>query len=112
MVNYLKYTSDRYIEIFLPLVKFDVPFFTTVEFYLTGTGRDPNLNYIFSKSIANVCNFEINRILEVYKGFEEVSTLVDVGGCTAQNPHMMIISEYSTIKGINFDFFPAGIYDA
>ncbi|KAK7279711.1 hypothetical protein RJT34_24768 [Clitoria ternatea] len=41
-------------------------------------------------------------ILEVYRGFEGVKTLVDVGGCTGQNLHL-IISKYPTIKGINFD---------
>ncbi|RDX97876.1 hypothetical protein CR513_19299, partial [Mucuna pruriens] len=66
------------------------------------TGRDPKLNYIFNKSMADICTLEMNRILQVYKGFEGVSTLVDVGGCTGQNLHM-IISKHSTIKGINFD---------
>jgi len=64
--------------------------------------RDPQLSYIFNKSMADICNIEMNRILEEYEGFEGVSNLVDVGGCTGQTLHM-IISKYSTIKGINFD---------
>ncbi|KAL9317758.1 hypothetical protein ACSQ67_014275 [Phaseolus vulgaris] len=66
------------------------------------TERDPQLSYIFNDSMANLCNIEMNKILEEYKGFEGVSNLVDVGGCTGQTLHM-IISKYSTIKGINFD---------
>ncbi|KOM35785.1 hypothetical protein LR48_Vigan02g193500, partial [Vigna angularis] len=66
------------------------------------TERDPQLNYIFNRSMANICDIEMNKILDEYKGFEGVSTLVDVGGCTGQTLHM-IISKYSTIKGINFD---------
>ncbi|KAK7343821.1 hypothetical protein VNO77_12866 [Canavalia gladiata] len=66
------------------------------------TERDPKMNYLFNKSMANICTIEMNRILGVYKGFEGVSTLVDVGGSTGQNLHM-IISKYPKIKGINFD---------
>ncbi|XP_027364674.1 isoliquiritigenin 2'-O-methyltransferase-like [Abrus precatorius] len=66
------------------------------------TEKDPKLNYIFNKSMANISIIEMNRVLEVYKGFEGVSTLVDVGGGTGQNLQM-IISKYPTIKGINFD---------
>ncbi|KAI4317435.1 hypothetical protein L6164_025302 [Bauhinia variegata] len=64
--------------------------------------KDPTLNHIFNKSMADVCRTEMNRILEIYKGFEGVSTLVDVGGGNGANLKM-IISKNPSIKGINFD---------
>ncbi|XP_027364675.1 isoliquiritigenin 2'-O-methyltransferase-like [Abrus precatorius] len=64
--------------------------------------KDETMKSIFNKSMANICTINMNRILEVYKGFEGVPTLVDVGGCTGQNLRM-IISKYPTIKGVNFD---------
>ncbi|XP_054813629.1 isoliquiritigenin 2'-O-methyltransferase-like [Prosopis cineraria] len=63
---------------------------------------DPTWNKTFNKAMANVCNIEMRRILEIYKGFEGISTLVDVGGGTGQNLKM-IVSKYPSIKGINFD---------
>ncbi|KAG4908061.1 hypothetical protein AAZX31_20G163100 [Glycine max] len=64
--------------------------------------NDPKMNQIFNKSMADVCATEMNRILEIYTGFEGISTLVDVGGGNGQNLKM-IISKYPLIKGINFD---------
>ena len=64
--------------------------------------RDPTWNNIFNKAMANVCDIEMRRILEIYKGFEGISTLVDVGGGTGQNLKM-IVTKYPSIKGINFD---------
>ncbi|XP_054813867.1 isoliquiritigenin 2'-O-methyltransferase-like [Prosopis cineraria] len=64
--------------------------------------KDPTWNNIFNKAMANRCNIEMRRILEIYKGFEGISTLVDVGGGTGQNLKM-IVSKYPSIKGINFD---------
>ncbi|XP_061346298.1 isoliquiritigenin 2'-O-methyltransferase-like [Gastrolobium bilobum] len=64
--------------------------------------KDPKMNHIFNKSMADVCATEMKRMLEIYNGFEGISTLVDVGGGTGQNLKM-IISKYPLIKGINFD---------
>ncbi|RHN78896.1 putative methyltransferase [Medicago truncatula] len=52
----------------------------------------------------------MKRILTLYKGFEGVSTLVDVGGGVG-NALKQIISEYPSIKGINFDL-PQVVQDA
>ena len=41
-------------------------------------------------------------VLETYKGFEGISTLVDVGGGIGKSLKM-IISKYPSIRGINFD---------
>ncbi|XP_027367108.1 isoliquiritigenin 2'-O-methyltransferase-like [Abrus precatorius] len=64
--------------------------------------KDPKMNQIFNKSMADVCATEMKRILEIYTGLEGISTLVDVGGGNGQNLKM-IISKYPLIKGINFD---------
>ena len=41
-------------------------------------------------------------LLESYKGFEHLKTLVDVGGGLGINLGM-ITSKYPTLKGINYD---------
>ncbi|XP_061366616.1 isoliquiritigenin 2'-O-methyltransferase-like [Gastrolobium bilobum] len=64
--------------------------------------KDPKMNHIFNKSMSDVCATEMKRMLEIYNGFEGISTLVDVGGGNGQNLKM-IISKYPSIKGINFD---------
>ncbi|KAK2404218.1 hypothetical protein P8452_10011 [Trifolium repens] len=65
-------------------------------------GKDKKMNQIFNKSMVDVCATEMKRMLEIYNGFEGISTLVDVGGGSGQNVKM-IISKYPSIKGINFD---------
>ncbi|XP_054777202.1 isoliquiritigenin 2'-O-methyltransferase-like [Prosopis cineraria] len=71
---------------------------TSYEYF----GTDPKLNHIFNKAMADVCATEMNRVLELYKGFEGISTLVDVGGGNGQNLRL-IISRYPSIRGLNFD---------
>ncbi|KAF7836155.1 isoliquiritigenin 2'-O-methyltransferase-like [Senna tora] len=63
---------------------------------------DPTLNNLINKSLENLSFIVMRRILEIYKGFEGISTLVDVGGGTAQTLKM-ILSKYPSIKAINFD---------
>ncbi|KAJ1401568.1 Winged helix-like DNA-binding domain superfamily [Sesbania bispinosa] len=65
-------------------------------------GKDAQLNHVFNKSMTDICSTEMKRILEIYKGYEGISTLVDVGGGHGQCLKM-IISKYPSIKGINFD---------
>lgn len=50
------------------------------------------------------------KILDNYQGFEDISSLVDVGGASGVTLNM-IISKYPSIKGINFDL-PHVIKDA
>ncbi|XP_020238742.1 isoliquiritigenin 2'-O-methyltransferase-like [Cajanus cajan] len=52
--------------------------------------------------MSNLSLITMNKILETYEGFEEMSLLVDVGGGIGQNLNM-IISKYPSINGINFD---------
>lgn len=44
----------------------------------------------------------MKKILEVYKGFEGLSSVVDFGGGIGASLHM-IVSQYPNVKGINFD---------
>ncbi|KAK0582607.1 hypothetical protein LWI29_027593 [Acer saccharum] len=65
-------------------------------------GLDSRFNQVFNKAMYNHSTIVIKNIVEVYRGFENVKQLVDVGGglgvtlkaVTAKFPH---------IKGINFD---------
>ncbi|KAI4357019.1 hypothetical protein L6164_000997 [Bauhinia variegata] len=63
---------------------------------------DPTLNEAFQAVMTKFCLIDTLGVLEVYNGFEGISTLVDVGGGSGQNLQM-IIAEYPSIKGINFD---------
>ncbi|CAJ1832166.1 unnamed protein product [Sphenostylis stenocarpa] len=65
-------------------------------------GKNPEINQVFNKAMYDICTTHMKRILEVYTGYEGISTLVDVGGGTGQCLKM-IISKYPSINGINFD---------
>lgn len=73
-------------------------------------GTDPRFNKVFNNGMSNHSTITMKKLLENYKGFEGVSTLVDVGGGTGATLNM-IISKHPTIRGINFDL-PHVIEDA
>ncbi|WJX80732.1 hypothetical protein P8452_63690 [Trifolium repens] len=52
--------------------------------------------------MTDTCAIHLKKILEIYKGFEGITTLVDVGGGNGQSLKT-IISKYPSIKAINFD---------
>ncbi|GAB4846031.1 Caffeic acid 3-O-methyltransferase, variant 2 [Ancistrocladus abbreviatus] len=64
--------------------------------------KDPRFNKIFNKGMSNHATITMRKLLETYKGFDGLSTLVDCGGGTGAALNM-IISKYPTIKGINYD---------
>ncbi|XP_020207924.1 isoliquiritigenin 2'-O-methyltransferase [Cajanus cajan] len=64
--------------------------------------KDPTFNQLFNKAMDEISTLDMKAIFQVYKGFEGISTLVNVGGGTGKTLDM-IISEYPSIKGINFD---------
>ncbi|KDP40588.1 hypothetical protein JCGZ_24587 [Jatropha curcas] len=64
--------------------------------------RDPEFNTIFNQAMAGLSSVIMSGILAKYKGFEGLTSLVDVGGGTGRTLHM-IISKYPSIKGINYD---------
>ncbi|KAA8546324.1 hypothetical protein F0562_002937 [Nyssa sinensis] len=63
---------------------------------------DPTFNSLFNKSMADMSNITMLKLLETYKGFEGLGSLVDVGGGIGTSLNM-IISKYPFIKGINYD---------
>lgn len=73
-------------------------------------GTDPRFNKVFNSGMSNHSTITMKKILENYKGFEGLSTLVDVGGGIGATLNM-IISKHPTLKGINFDL-PHVIHDA
>ncbi|EOA34652.1 hypothetical protein CARUB_v10022215mg [Capsella rubella] len=57
---------------------------------------------LFSRAMAESSTIVINKVLQVYRGFEDVNTLVDVGGGVGTILGI-ITSTYPHIKGVNFD---------
>ena len=79
---------------------------TTLEYH----GTDPRFNKVFNNGISGHSTITMKKILEAYKGFEGLNSVVDVSGGIGTTINM-IISKYQTIKGINFDL-PHVIDDA
>ncbi|KAL0016165.1 hypothetical protein SO802_003234 [Lithocarpus litseifolius] len=65
-------------------------------------GKDDKFREIFKGSMKDFNTLVMKKILEIYKGFEGLKLLVDVGGGDGTILNM-IISKYPTIKGVNFD---------
>ncbi|KAL1218689.1 Flavone 3'-O-methyltransferase 1 [Cardamine amara subsp. amara] len=65
-------------------------------------GTDPSFNKVFNNAMANYSTIIMKKILETYKGFDGLTSLVDVGGGIGASLKM-IVSKYPNIKGINFD---------
>ncbi|XP_010934913.1 tricetin 3',4',5'-O-trimethyltransferase [Elaeis guineensis] len=65
-------------------------------------GTDPRFNNVFNEGMKNHSIVITKKLLESYKGFEDINVLVDVGGGIGATLHM-ITSKYPHIKGINFD---------
>ncbi|XP_057781682.1 caffeic acid 3-O-methyltransferase-like [Salvia miltiorrhiza] len=63
---------------------------------------DPRCNQIFNQAMSEHSSMIMRKILQVYKGFEGVKRLVDVGGGTGASLNM-IMSQYPSIKALNFD---------
>ena len=65
-------------------------------------GNDEAFGPLFYSSIKEFNIIFIDKILDSYKGFEGLKSIVDVGGGNG-SILKAIISKYPTIKGINFD---------
>ena len=63
---------------------------------------DCKLSKLFNNAMVDMSTIVMKKILTNYKGFEDVSTLVDMGGNKGASLSM-IISKYPNIRGINFD---------
>ncbi|KAJ4906272.1 O-methyltransferase family protein [Raphanus sativus] len=57
---------------------------------------------VFDRAMSEPSTMILKKLLEVYKGFEDVSTLVDVGGGSGTTLGL-VTSKYPHIKGVNFD---------
>ncbi|GAB4844884.1 hypothetical protein Ancab_038275 [Ancistrocladus abbreviatus] len=64
--------------------------------------KDQTLNTIFNSAMAGLTIITMKKILENYRGFEGLTSLVDVAGGNGASLNM-IVSKYPSIKGINFD---------
>ncbi|CAN6728358.1 unnamed protein product [Malus baccata var. baccata] len=73
-------------------------------------GTDPRFNKVFNRAMADHSIIAMKKLLVTYKGFEGLTSVIDVGGGTGSVTHM-IVSKYPSIKGINFDL-PHVIKDA
>ncbi|XP_059640217.1 caffeic acid 3-O-methyltransferase-like isoform X2 [Cornus florida] len=67
--------------------------------------KDARYLPLFKASMRDYNSMFMNKILETYKGFEGLKSLVDVGGGDGTILNM-ILSHYPTIKAINFDLAP------
>lgn len=63
---------------------------------------DPRCNQVFNTAMYDFTTIVLKKILELYKGFEPLKQLVDVGGGLGVTLHL-ITSTYPHIKAINFD---------
>ena len=57
---------------------------------------------LFNRAMSEYSTLTMKKVLEVYRGFEDVNTLVDVGGGIG-TIIALVTSKYTHIKGINFD---------
>ncbi|XVE62541.1 hypothetical protein DITRI_Ditri06bG0125900 [Diplodiscus trichospermus] len=72
--------------------------------------KDSDLSNIFNQAMSNHTTVVMKKVLEIYKGFEGLSQVVDVGGGLGTTLKLLI-SKYPHIKGINFDM-PFVVKDA
>ncbi|GAB2288638.1 hypothetical protein Dimus_022961 [Dionaea muscipula] len=64
--------------------------------------KDPTFNKIFNAAMADFTIITMKKILDTYKGFDGLTSLVDVGGGIGASLNM-IVCKYPSIKGVNFD---------
>ncbi|KMZ69290.1 Glutathione S-transferase-O-methyltransferase fusion protein 14 [Zostera marina] len=65
-------------------------------------GKDMRFNKMFNDFAFNQTTIIMGRMLNLYNGFEDINTLVDVGGGSGASLNL-IVSKHPTINGINFD---------
>ncbi|KAI3763225.1 hypothetical protein L1987_53678 [Smallanthus sonchifolius] len=63
---------------------------------------DPRFTGVFNKAMKDTSTILMKEILKHYEGFNNLKSLVDVGGGLGGNL-FMIVSKHKNIKGINFD---------
>ncbi|PIA40014.1 hypothetical protein AQUCO_02500023v1 [Aquilegia coerulea] len=73
-------------------------------------GTDPRFNQVFNRGMSGHTTITMKKLLQLYKGFEGLKCVVDVGGGIGATINM-IVTKHPTVKGINFDL-PHVIDDA
>ncbi|PON40141.1 O-methyltransferase COMT-type [Trema orientale] len=63
---------------------------------------DPRFGKVWDRAMRTHSTITMKRMLEIYKGFEGLNSVVDVGGGSGASISV-IISTYPSIKGINYD---------
>nr|KYP72008.1 Caffeic acid 3-O-methyltransferase [Cajanus cajan] len=63
---------------------------------------DSRFNQVFNTAMINHTPLVMKKVLECYKGFEDIKRVVDVGGGLGININL-ITSKYPHIEGVNFD---------
>ncbi|XP_010428832.1 PREDICTED: indole glucosinolate O-methyltransferase 1-like [Camelina sativa] len=63
---------------------------------------DEQFAEMFNRAMSEPSTMIMKKVLEVYRGFEDVNTLVDVGGGNGTILGL-VTSKYPHIKGVNFD---------
>ncbi|RWW21547.1 hypothetical protein GW17_00014285 [Ensete ventricosum] len=71
---------------------------TAFEYY----GTDARFNKVFNEGMRNHSTILTKKLLDIYRGFEGVKVLVDVGGGVG-GTISMIVAKHPHIKAINFD---------
>lgn len=63
---------------------------------------DPRFSKIFNKAMSGHSRIIMKKLLDLYKGFDGLESMVDVGGGFGATINM-IVSKYPSISAINFD---------
>ncbi|XVF18444.1 hypothetical protein REPUB_Repub11eG0022100 [Reevesia pubescens] len=71
--------------------------------------QDPTFKEGFNRTLGDISKFIMKKILQIYKGFEGLTFLVDVGGGSGATLNM-IVTKYPSINGINYDLAAAPSY--
>ncbi|KAK9122349.1 hypothetical protein Syun_019966 [Stephania yunnanensis] len=82
----------------------DVPVFDKVNGYSVFDyyRRNANVGRTFNSSLYSMTSIIMEKMVEIYKGFEGLKSLVDIGGGTG-TAISYIKRKYPSIKAINFD---------
>ncbi|RAL51504.1 hypothetical protein DM860_011006 [Cuscuta australis] len=111
LLNHDKVVMESWYHLKETVLEGGIPFdkaYGTSAFEYHGT--DPRFNNIFNLGMSDHSTITMKKILDDYRGFDGLKSLVDVGGGTGATLKM-ILSKYPHIKGINFDL-PHVIRDA
>nr|DAD48971.1 TPA_asm: hypothetical protein HUJ06_018908 [Nelumbo nucifera] len=78
--------------------------------FLEYAAKEPGMKAVFDQALGTRSAIFFHEVLKVYKGFNDIRELVDVGGGTGSLLGM-IVSRFPHIRGINFEL-PHVIADA